>query len=244
MFGRSWGKGLTAGNTRSLFVDQHFGGGARVGQPTNQRDVVARAVARELPVRTHAYAAQDGGVVQPIAGNGDITQLQRFWLDLDASEREMPEIALPATEKLLELGGSATQARAWLLPVWEHLIDQPGPRTEQFLPRLVQVLESSLTQLDSTWLARCEAAAKANPREPRLQYLAGMACVQHQLWGKALQLLSQAAPRLNEPLLRSRAWQRLALMAEHRGDEPAAAQAWKQAALAVAVLPDNPAQDE
>ncbi len=214
------------------------------GDTVNALDT-ARLLAKHRAFSPAASASVVRSLLQAnIQDARDITQLQRFWLDLDASEREMPEIALPATEKLLELGGSATQARAWLLPVWEHLIDQPGPRTEQFLPRLVQVLESSLSQLDSTWLARCEAAAKANPREPRLQYLAGMACVQHQLWGKALQLLSQAAPRLNEPLLRSRAWQRLALMAEHRGDEPAAAQAWKQAALAVAVLPDNPAQDE
>src|SRR2546427_9299892 len=43
---------------------------------------------------------------------------------------------------------------------------------------------------------------------------------------------SRAAPHLQESALRTRAWQRLALMAEHRGDADAAAAAWKQAAQA------------
>ena len=89
-----------------------------------------------------------------------------------------------------------------------------------------------------------EAAANANPREPRLQYLAGMACVQRELWGKAQQLLTRAAPLLQDPQLRTRAWQRLALMAEHRGDMEASAIAWKLAAQSMVVLQDNPAREE
>lgn len=69
-----------------------------------------------------------------------------------------------------------------------------GPRSESHLPRLVQVLEPCLDGLDGAWLARIEAASNAHPREARLQYLAGMACVQRQLWGKAQQLLLRAAP--------------------------------------------------
>ena len=60
------------------------------------------------------------------------------------------------------------------------------------------------------------------------------------LWGKAHQLLTRSAPRLEEPALRTRAWQRLALMAEHRGDMEASAIAWKLAAQATVVLQDNP----
>jgi HemY protein len=174
----------------------------------------------------------------------DTSALQQFWLSLDEDERAMPEVAIPATERLIELGGEAQQARTWLLPVWEHLLTQPGPRTETHLPKLVEVLQSSLGKLDGAWLARMETAANANPREPRLQYLAGMACVQRELWGKAQQLLTRAAPQLQDPQLRTRAWQRLALMAEHRGDMEASAIAWKLAAQAMVVLPDNPAQDE
>jgi HemY protein len=63
-----------------------------------------------------------------------------------------------------------------------------------------------------------------------LQYLAGIACLKRELWGKALQLLTQAARGLEDPHLLRHAWQALARLAETRGDDIQAAEAWKQAA--------------
>ncbi len=203
----------------------------------------ARLLAKHRAFSPAAAASVVRGLVlESIQEARDTTQLQQFWLSLDSEERAMPEISLPAASRLIALGGEPAQARAWLQPVWEHLLSHPGPRREAHLPRLVQALENCLDGLDGAWLARIEAAATAQPREPRLQYLAGMACVQRQLWGKAQQLLLRAAPHLQESALRTRAWQRLALMAEHRGDAAAAADAWKQAAQAVVVLPADPAR--
>ncbi|KGH30253.1 heme biosynthesis protein HemY [Comamonas testosteroni] len=218
---------------------------ARLSGDTQAALDTARLLAKHRAFSPAASASVVRGLLlASIRDARDTSSLQQFWLSLDEDERAMPEVAIPATERLIELGGEAQQARAWLLPVWEHLLTQPGPRTETHLPKLVEVLQSSLGKLDGAWLARMEAAANANPREPRLQYLAGMACVQRELWGKAQQLLTRAAPLLQDPQLRTRAWQRLALMAEHRGDMEASAIAWKLAAQAMVVLPDNPAQDE
>ncbi|WEE76455.1 heme biosynthesis protein HemY [Comamonas testosteroni] len=218
---------------------------ARLSGDTQAALDTARLLAKHRAFSPAASASVVRGLLlASIRDARDTSSLQQFWLSLDEDERAMPEVAIPATERLIELGGEAQQARAWLLPVWEHLLTQPGPRTETHLPKLVEVLQSSLGKLDGAWLARMEAAANANPREPRLQYLAGMACVQRELWGKAQQLLTRAAPQLQDPQLRTRAWQRLALMAEHRGDMEASAIAWKLAAQAMVVLPDNPAQDE
>jgi HemY protein len=198
------------------------------GQTSTALDT-ARLLAKHRAFSPAAAASVVRGLVlESINEARDTTQLQHFWLSLDGEERAM--------------GGDAAQARAWLLPVWERLLSHAGPRSESHLPRLVQVLEPCLDGLDGTWLARIEAASNAYPREARLQYLAGMACVQRQLWGKAQQLLLRAAPHLQESALRTRAWQRLALMAEHRGDAPAAAEAWKQAAQAVVVLPADPSR--
>jgi HemY protein len=97
--------------------------------------------------------------------------------------------------------------------------------------KLVYALEAGLASLDATWLARIEAAQRGNPRDPRLSYLAGMACLKRQLWGKAQQMLTQAAQQLADARLRASAWRHLAELAEQRGDAEAAAQAWKQAAL-------------
>jgi HemY protein len=63
-----------------------------------------------------------------------------------------------------------------------------------------------------------------------LQYLAGMACKSHQLWGKAQQQLSQAAPQLQDATLKRRAWCALAELAEQRGEQSVAVSAWKNAA--------------
>jgi HemY protein len=62
------------------------------------------------------------------------------------------------------------------------------------------------------------------------EYLAGMACMKRQLWGKAQQLMSQAAMGLKDANLHRNAWRALALLAEERGDHEMAAQAWKRAA--------------
>lgn len=218
---------------------------ARLAGETQVALDTARLLAKHRAFSPAASASVVRGLLlASIRDARDTSSLQQFWLSLEEEERAMPEVAIPATERLIELGGDAGQARAWLLPVWEHLLAQPSPRTEIHLPKLVQVLQSCLGKLDGAWLARMEAAANANPREPRLQYLAGMACVQRELWGKAQQLLTRAAPLLQDPQLRTRAWQRLALMAEHRGDMEASAIAWKLAAQSMVVLPDNPAREE
>jgi len=57
-----------------------------------------------------------------------------------------------------------------------------------------------------------------------------MACMKRQLWGKAQQLMGQAAMGLQDPKLHRNAWRALALLAEERGDDETAAQAWKRAA--------------
>ena len=182
-----------------------------------------------------AAAAQSiikGLAMELINDAHDPDQLQQAWRSLDNNERSMPEIGIHAARRLRQLGGSPAQMRDWLLPAWERFTagskGLPSLQTE----RLVRVLEDSLEELDADWLARIEAAQRQRPHDEYLQYLAGCACLERQLWGKAQQWLQQAAPSLHDPLLRSRAWQHLAHLAEARGAEAAAAQAWKQAALA------------
>jgi HemY protein len=101
--------------------------------------------------------------------------------------------------------------------------------------KLIQCLDSSFTGKDSQdekdWLMSIETSQKANPRSALLQFLAGRLCQKRQLWGKAQVLLSQAAPSLQDPLVRRQAWRALAELAEQREDLPAALQALKKAAM-------------
>jgi HemY protein len=99
---------------------------------------------------------------------------------------------------------------------------------------LIRVLENGFSgaddPVDTAWLSRIEQAQMANPGDATLQYLAGVACLHLQLWGKAQQLLKLALPRLVDSSLLSRAWQILAELAQRQGDDAQAAVAWKNAA--------------
>lgn len=160
----------------------------------------------------------------------DPAQLQQAWASLDESERAMPELVVHAASRLMALNGDVELARSWLLQVWDRMT-QPGSSIGDNLRiKLIGVLEAGLDSIDATWLARIEAAQQAYPRDANLQYLAGMACLSLQLWGKAQQLLSRAAMALQDAGLHRKAWRALAVLAEQRGDEAAAAQAYKRAA--------------
>lgn len=173
-----------------------------------------------------------GLATELLNGARDTAQLQQIWLSLEASERSMPELAIHAAQRLAALGGEPAQVRSWLMPVWERMVEQPDALTDHHMLQMVQALEAGLNTLDAPWLARIESAQQANPRDTRLQYLAGMACLNRQLWGKAEKLLTQAAQHTRDLALRASAWRHLAELAEQRGDSGAAAAAWKQAALA------------
>ena len=166
----------------------------------------------------------------------DPVQVQRVWAVLDKTEQALPEVAMEAANRLLSLGGVAAQSREWLLPVWDMLVQQPsGPQSLPTTQRvqLVRVLERSFGQAgdapDALWLGRIEQAQMANPRDPVLQYLAGVVCMRLSLWGKAQQLLKQSLSLLQDAELRRDAWSALATLAEQRQDAQAATEAYRAA---------------
>lgn len=166
----------------------------------------------------------------------DPEQLQAVWSQLDAAERLMPEVAIEAAQRMLTLGGDVEVARAWLLPIWERMVAQPGALAEEQRIHLIRVLVSGFAQAsgapEAAWLTRIEKAQMANPGDSALQYLAGITCMRLQLWGKAQQLLKQSLPRLQDAGLERNAWAALAELAERRGDVAASTQAWQNAAKA------------
>ncbi|MBV5296246.1 MAG: heme biosynthesis protein HemY [Curvibacter lanceolatus] len=192
----------------------------------------ARLLAKHRAFSTAAAQSIVRGLAAELLNSAhDPAQLQQVWQQLDPAERQMPELALQAAHRLSQLGGDDAHARHWLLPVWERMVSLPDSLPEHLQQKLVEALENSMESLDAPWLARIESAQQANPRNARLEYLAGVACLKRQLWGKAQQLLTQASQHLEAGPLQRNAWRALALLAERRGDEPAAAAAWRNAAL-------------
>ncbi len=163
----------------------------------------------------------------------DIAQLQATWRELDNSDRLQTEVAIHAAYRLNKLNGNIQQIADWLLPAWNSVSSKGGSLSaleSSRLTELIETLEALLKTRDLGWLANVENAQRANPRDPSLQYLAGLACKSHQLWGKAQQQLAQAAPQLQDASLKRRAWCALAELAEQRGEQSVAASAWKNAA--------------
>ncbi len=167
----------------------------------------------------------------------DAAQLQATWRALEAGDRLQSDISIHAAFKLNAVHGQAQQVTDWLLPAWQALTSSEGglnnvdsTRCAELIHTLEAIVAAQMESPDLAWLARIEKAQLANPRDARLQYLAGIACKSHQLWGKAQQQLAQAAPQLKDANLKRRAWRALAELAEQRGDVTAAAVAWKNAA--------------
>lgn len=162
----------------------------------------------------------------------DTDQMRQAWLSLDASERAMPELAAHAADRWMVLGGDAALARQWLADAWDGLMGSKSAAGEAVRVKYIAALEASLDSIDAAWLARIEAALQARPQDASLEYLAGMACLKRQLWGKAQQLLSHAVLGLQDAELKRRGWCALAELAEQRGDQEAERRAYREAAKA------------
>lgn len=205
---------------------------SRLARSTQSALETARLLAKHGGLSTEvAGSITRGLILEQLQDTHDAEQLQRAWNALPASDRQTPDVALTAARKLVTLQGDAALARSWLLPVWEQYLQSPHDLSSAQTQRLFTGLQQAMDGLDAAWLARIETAQRAAPQEPRLQYLAGMACIQRQLWGKGEQLLQTALPRLADVSLRANAWKALAVLAEQREDSAAAAKAWREAAL-------------
>ena len=222
-----WLKELPQGVARRTVALRMKLKAARLAGQTHDALETARLLAKHRAFSPAAAESIVRGLAIDLLNSAhDPAQLQRVWTALETAERAMPELAVHAAQRLTALSGDAQLARQWLLPVWEHQ-ETLGPALKV---KLVAALEDGLETLDGAWLARIESAQRANPRDATLQYLAGMACMKRQLWGKAQQLLMQAAMGLQDVKLHRKAWRALARLAEERGDAEAAQLAYQRAA--------------
>lgn len=212
---------------------------ARLGDATGEALETARLLAKHRAFSPEASASLVRGLaLDALRSAHDLAQLERVWTGLDPAERQIPDLALAAAARGHELlapraeGDPGERARslamidAWIEPLWARF-DQLDPGQQR---RFAHVAEQGLPALDAAGLARLEHHQRQWPQNPHLQYLAGQACLQRQLWGKATQLLGLARQGLQDATLLRRTWRSLARLAEERGDTEAAQAAWRQAA--------------
>jgi HemY protein len=205
------------------------------GQPAMALDTAVLLAKHRAFTPAAAESLVRGLIMNWLAHLHDADAVLRMWQGLTPAQRGMPDVAAEVAMRFMRLGGSAAVVRPWLQVLWMPLQSPQMGWTPDQVVRVVRAIETSLTDPSTAdarpWLARIEAAQQAQPRDPNLQYLAGMVCMRHQLWGKAQLLLAQAVKGLEDPVLLRRSWRALAELAEQRADAVQAAQAWKQAAL-------------
>jgi HemY protein len=162
----------------------------------------------------------------------DSAQLQRAWEGLEGQERDLPEVVLHAADRMMRLSGDANLVMPWLTPLWNRMVQQPDSCSPDMRQRVTHTLARALLLLpaDAEWLASIERARQTYPRWVELSYLAGMVCWHHALWGKAQQMLEQAAPQLSAPDMQRQTWRTLALLAEQKEETARAQMFWKRAA--------------
>ena len=207
---------------------------ARLAGQTRQALELARLLTKHRAFSESAGKSIARGLAIELLGSAhDPVQLQRAWDALDAAQQQLPDVAMEAAARLLQLGGDAQLVRQWLLPVWSSMTTPGDALALTQRVRLVRVLEQSFGEgdaaPDSGWLSRIESAQIANPRDAVLLYLAGVVCMRLNLWGKAQQLLKQSLSLLQDNGLKRDAWRALAQMAEQRQDTQAATEAYRQA---------------
>ena len=218
---------------RTIALRLRFKAARMAGQPFQALEV-ARLLTKHRAFSDMAGKSIARGLaIELINGSHDPMQLQRTWDSLETGEREMPDVAMQAAQRLLAQGGDATVAQHWLLPVWNAMLERAEALNAVQRVRLVRILETCFGSEgqtpDAQWLARIEAAQMANPRDAALQYLAGVVCMRLRLWGKAQQMLKQSLALLQDHGLKRDAWRALAEMAEQRQDAAGATEAYRQA---------------
>jgi HemY protein len=205
---------------------------ARLARQTAQALETARLLSKHRAFSAAAAQSLVRGLALELLNEAhDPAQLKQAWASLDDGERAMPELAVHAALRLMALHGDARTALVWLLQIWDRLVQPRSAIGEAVRVKAIVALEQCFDALDAAWLARIESAQRAQPNDGNLQYLAGMAFLSRQLWGKSKQLLQQATLNLQDKVLLRKTWIALAKLAEQREDAAAAAEAYKRAAL-------------
>ena len=83
----------------------------------------ARLLAKHGAFSANAASSLLRGLALAALDDGrDIHQLQSVWAQLLAEEQHMPEVALHAAQRCLDLKGDPHLALQWMLPVWALLV--------------------------------------------------------------------------------------------------------------------------
>lgn len=219
---------------RMVAMRLHLKAARLAGQPAQALETAVLLAKHRAfsPVAAESLVARL--IQELIAQTHDAEALQRVWSRLTPGQRLLPEVAAEAVLRWLQMGGSAATGRLWLQDLWDALLSSSSNWSAHQVVRMVMAFDACMPNPDEEdafmWLSRVENAQQAQPRVAHLQYLAGMLCKRHSLWGKAQNLLLMSVKNLKAPALERQAWMAVAELLEQQQDAAQALFAWKSAA--------------
>ena len=107
---------------RTIALRLRFKAARMAGQPFQALEVARLLTKHRAFSEMAGKSIARGLAIELVNGSHDPVQLQRTWDSLEPIEREMPDVAMQAAQRLLEQGGDAALALHWLLPVWSALV--------------------------------------------------------------------------------------------------------------------------
>jgi len=165
---------------------------------------------------------------------GDDPQALRVtWNKLTAQERTEPVLVVAAARGFAA-AGTLDEARQLLIAA----LNRPQAEPALFMP----TLRGMLQEIDAAFVSQTEQWLGRWPQEAQALYLAGAACAELQLWGKAQQHLQKAIQACGEDerRLRGQIHAALAQLLEGIEREDQAQRHWRAAAIDLAAIePQN-----
>jgi len=165
---------------------------------------------------------------------GDDPQALRVtWNKLTAQERTEPVLVV-ASARGFAAAGTLDEARQLLIAA----LNRPQAEPALFMP----TLRGMLQEIDAAFVSQTEQWLGRWPQEAQALYLAGAACAELQLWGKAQQHLQKAIQACGEDerRLRGQIHAALAQLLEGIEREDQAQRHWRAAAIDLAAIePQN-----
>ncbi|MEW6561093.1 MAG: heme biosynthesis HemY N-terminal domain-containing protein [Pseudomonadota bacterium] len=155
--------------------------------------------------------------------------LRSTWNQLSAQERNDPALVVAAARGFAASGEPA-EARALLIAALNRPQAEPG----LFMP----TLRGMLSGIDAGFVSQTEQWLGRWPQEAQAYFLAGAACAELQLWGKAQQHLQKAIQACgdDEHRLRGQIHAAFAHLLEGIEREDQAQRHWREAALDLSAL--------
>lgn len=170
------------------------------------------------------------------AARHDVERLGLAFMRLDSRWRHCPKVAIEAA-RLFADHQALPRARAALLDAISAISgNRDAPTHELHLSALYAALSEHTKGIDAAFLQKLETWRKAAPKDAGLALLAGRACVQLELWGKARQFLVEAVSLAAAADAVNSSYARAALVThakleEQLGEAAKAAELYKKAAL-------------